>query len=81
MSENKYNYIDFFSGVGGFHLGSEWAGLEWNKSFSSEIEKYPISVYQKRFPDSIPLGDITKIDCDLLIKEYGTRWIITSGFP
>ncbi len=55
--------------------------MKFKNHFFSEVDKYCIKLYQKRFPDSIQLGDITKIDTEKLKGEYGTRWIITGGFP
>lgn len=75
------NYIDLFSGIGGFALGAYWAGMRFENHFFSDIEKFAVELYQKRFPDAIPLGDITKIDTDKLIAEYGTDWVLTGGFP
>lgn len=77
----KYNYIDLFSGIGGFRLGAQWAGMEFEHEFHSDIDEYANRVYAKRFPKSIQLGDITKIDTAKLRKEYGGRWILSGGFP
>jgi DNA (cytosine-5)-methyltransferase 1 len=73
----KLNYLDLFSGIGGFHLGLKWAGFEFNKVFYSDIEEYANKVYKKNFPDAILLGDITKINPNELPKID----IITGGFP
>ena len=75
--EHKY-YLDLFSGIGGFALGAYWAGLIFNDHYFSEIDEYAVNLYQKRFPDAIPLGDITKINGGGLPKG---DWIITGGFP
>jgi DNA (cytosine-5)-methyltransferase 1 len=80
MSNIEYNYLDLFSGIGGFRLGAEMNGIKFKNEFHSDIDKYANEVYKKRFPDSICLGDITKIDIDEL-KKYGDDWIITGGFP
>jgi len=74
------NYIDLFHGIGGFALGAHWAGMKFENHFCSDIEPYCQKLYKLRFPDSIQIGDITKIDTEEL-KEYGTDWIITGGFP
>ena len=74
------NFLDLFSGIGGFRLGAEWAGLKFKNEFHSDIDDYANKVYAKHFPDSIQLGDITKIDTEEL-KKYGDKWIITGGFP
>jgi len=55
------NYIDLFSGIGGFALGAYWAGWRFDEHYFSEIDEYAIRVYQQRFPEAINLGDITKI--------------------
>lgn len=74
------NYIDLFSGIGGFALGAYNAGFKCENHFFSEINQYCIDLYKKRFKDSICLGDITKINTKEL-KKYGNEWIITGGFP
>jgi len=55
------NYIDLFSGIGGFALGAYWAGWRFDEHYFSEVDDYAIRVYQKRFPEAVNLGDITKI--------------------
>ena len=72
------NYIDFFSGIGCFALGAYWAGMKFENHYFSEIDPYCIELYQKRFPDAIPLGDITKLDVKQLPKG---KYVITGGFP
>jgi DNA (cytosine-5)-methyltransferase 1 len=75
------NYLDLFSGIGGFALGAYWAGMKFDNHLCSDVEKYPVELYKKRFPDSIQLGDITKIDWHKLKKDFSGEWIITGGFP
>jgi DNA (cytosine-5)-methyltransferase 1 len=74
------NYIDLFHGIGGFALGAYWAGMKFDNHFCSDIEPYAQELYKLRFPESIQLGDITKIDTDEL-KKYGNDWILSGGFP
>jgi DNA (cytosine-5)-methyltransferase 1 len=74
----KMYYLDLFSGIGGFALGAYWAGLRFDAHYFSEVDDYAIRVYQQRFPDAIPLGDITKIDGRTL---PASDWIIAGGFP
>ena len=75
------NFLDLFSGIGGFRLGAKWAGLEFKNEFHSDIEEFPNKVYAKHFPNSIQLGDIRNINGHGLKKEYGSDWITTGGFP
>ncbi len=56
------NYVDLFSGIGGFALGAYWAGMRFDSHYFSEIDPWASELYQKRFPDAIPLGDIRGID-------------------
>lgn len=71
-------YLDLFSGIGGFALGSYWAGLRFDAHYFSEVDDYAIKIYQQRFPDAVGLGDIRNIrGADLPAGE----WIIAGGFP
>jgi hypothetical protein len=58
------NYLDLFHGIGGFALGAYWAGMKFENHYCSDIEPYCQKLYAMRFPDSIQLGDITKIDTE-----------------
>jgi len=78
---SKYNYLDLFHGIGGFALSAYWAGMKFEKHYCSDIEKFTVELYKKRFPDSIQLGNIEKIDFEKLKKENENGWIITGGFP
>jgi DNA (cytosine-5)-methyltransferase 1 len=56
----KINYLDLFSGIGGFHLGFERAGFKVN-SYFSEINKYAIQVYKDKFKNSNYVGSVTDV--------------------
>ena len=71
-------FLELFAGIGGFALGAEWASVEFDKHYFSEVDDYAIKVYNKRFPDAIAIGDITKIDGKALPAG---DWIIAGGFP
>ena len=72
--------IDLFAGIGAFSLaGKQVWGDELEILGFSEIEHYPIQVYQKNFPGVPNLGDIKKIN-GKAIKFSGPS-IITGGFP
>ena len=72
------NYIDLFSGIGGFHQGLLQAGFIFEKSYHSEIDKYAKSVYQRHFPESEDLGDVTTIDVSGFSRG---KYIVTAGWP
>ena len=71
-------FLDLFSGIGGFALGTYWAELRFDEHYFSEVDNYAIRVYQQRFPDAIGLGDIRKIRGQDLPKG---DWITCGGFP
>jgi DNA (cytosine-5)-methyltransferase 1 len=89
--------LSLFSGIGGFALGAYWAGWRFDRHYFSEIDLWCCRLYQQRFPDAIPLGDICKIDGKALVadapnkRELSVRlgrskresglWIISGGFP
>lgn len=41
-------------------------GIEYNNYYASEIDKHAIKVTQHNYPNTIQLGDVTKIDCSML---------------
>jgi len=52
--------------------------MRFDAHYFSEVDPYAIRVYQLRFPDAVPLGDIRAIKgADLPRGE----WIIAGGFP
>jgi len=71
------NYLDLFSGIGGFALGFKQAGWNFDKHYFSEIDKYAQKIYTKHFPEAVRVGDITKIDG----TKLGEINLITFGFP
>lgn len=65
-----------FSGIGGFDLGAEWAGIE--NLFTCEIDEKCNSVLKKHWPEVRHYNDIRNLD----LKEYaGQIDIISGGFP
>ncbi|HSQ98276.1 MAG TPA: DNA cytosine methyltransferase [Rickettsiales bacterium] len=80
MSNNEINYLDLFSGIGGFAKGIEQTGIKLNNHYYSEIDKNCINIYEKHFPQSNGLGNIKTIT-----KEITNRLpkinLITFGFP
>ncbi|HDK42796.1 MAG TPA: DNA (cytosine-5-)-methyltransferase [Candidatus Pacearchaeota archaeon] len=77
MLEENINYLDLFSGIGGFRFGLKQAGFKFKWEGHSEIDKYAESLYHKYFPQSECLGDVRKIIPDGLPRID----IITFGFP
>jgi DNA (cytosine-5)-methyltransferase 1 len=71
-------FLDLFSGIGGFALGAKISAMKFDEHYFSEIDKYAVSVYQKRFKEACNLGDIRKIDYSKLPKG---DWYVSGGFP
>ena len=69
--------LDLFSGIGGFHLGLEQAGFQFDWVGFSEIDKYAKQTYKKNFPDAVDLGDVRTIQH----KDLPKINIITFGSP
>lgn len=49
-----------FDGIGGWQLAAARNGVK--PLWSSEIDPFPASIAKKHFPDTIQLGDVTKIN-------------------
>ena len=71
------NHLDLFSGIGGFSLGLQQAGIEPNWIGYSDIDKYANKVFKRRFPNAKELGSIT----NLQPKDLPEIDLITFGFP
>ena len=67
------NYLDLFSGIGGFALGAYWAGWRFQRHYFSEIDPWCCRLYQQRFPYAVPLGDIREIDGKALVADSAER--------
>jgi len=50
-----------FNGISCFNLASEKIGLNIDKIYTSEIDKYSLAIETYRFPNNIQLGDIGEI--------------------
>jgi|TARA_A100001515_G_scaffold14568_1_gene10866 DNA (cytosine-5)-methyltransferase 1 len=69
--------LDLFSGIGGFHLGFERAGFEFDYVGFAEVDKYASAVYKYNNPFAEELGDVKSIRSENLPKID----IITFGSP
>ena len=72
-------YLDLFSGIGGFALGTYWAGWRFEGHYFSEVEPYCIELYKLRFPQAVAVGDIRKLLHEIPLPRGD--WIISGGFP
>lgn len=70
--------LSLFDGISCGRVALERAGIPVEKYYASEIDKYAIQIAQKNYPDTIQLGDITKIDFS---KFAGEIDLVIGGSP
>lgn len=71
--------LDLFSGIGGFSLGLERAGME-TVAFC-EIDKFCQKVLKKHWPDIPCYDDVRKVTNEKLESDGIFPNVITGGFP
>lgn len=54
------NVLSLFDGISCGVVALERAGIEVDKYYASEIDKYAVKISKKNYPDIIQLGDVTK---------------------
>ena len=73
-----WNVLSLFDGISCGRLALERAGIEVNKYYASEIDKYAIKITQSNYPDTIQLGDVREIDFTQFIGEID---LVIGGSP
>lgn len=73
-TEEKFKFIDLFSGLGGFRIAMESLGGKC--VLSSEIDKHAVETYFSNF-NEMPIGDITKVN----VAEIPDHDVLCAGFP
>lgn len=63
---DKINVLSLCDGMSCGQIALRELGISINKYFASEIDKIAIKVTQDNFPDTIQIGDVTKISTQLL---------------
>lgn len=69
--------LSLFDGISCGRLALERAGIPVKKYYASEIDKYAIAITQKKYPDTIQIGDVTKINW----ADYTDVDLIMGGSP
>lgn len=62
------NVLSLFDGMSCGQIALKKLGIKVNNYFASEVDKYAIKVSSDNFPNTIHIGDVTKIDFKLLPK-------------
>lgn len=60
------NVLSLFDGISCGHIALDRAGIKVDKYFASEIKDIAIKVTQSNYPDTIQIGDVTKVSADEL---------------
>lgn len=58
------NVLSTFNGMGCIWIALDKLGIKVDKRYSSEIDKYANQVNDKNYPDTIQLGDVTKVKAE-----------------
>ena len=80
MGEVRMKLLSLFSGIGAFEKALDRLGINYELVGFSEIDKYAMKSYCAihNVPESMNLGDITKVDEQALPKDID---LVTYGFP
>ena len=78
------NVISLFDGESGGQIAFERLGILFdgvnNKYFASEIEQSSIDICMRHYPNTIQLGDVTKLD-EKELKKLPKMDILIGGSP
>ena len=82
------NVLSLFDGISCGQIALERAGIKVEKYYASEIKPSAIKCTQTNYPNTIQLGDVTKLDLnkidkiDLIntIKPYTNKFIMKGIF-
>ncbi len=75
-----HKVLDLFSGIGGFSLGLEATGGFETVAFC-EIEKYPLEILNKHWPNVPKYNDIKELTYERLKADGIIPDVICGGFP
>jgi len=62
------NVVSLFDGISCGQIALQKAGVEVSNYIASEIDKFPISITQSRYPNTKQIGDVSKIKSGYLPK-------------
>lgn len=71
------NILSLFDGMSCGQIALNRAGINYNNYFASEIDKYAIKVAQANYPNTVQLGDVTKIK----VEELPRIDLLIGGSP
>ena len=62
------NVLSLFDGMSCGQIALDRLGIEVDKYYASEIDKYAMTIAKKNYPNTIHIGDVTKVDGTKLDK-------------
>lgn len=65
---NGINVLSLFDGISCGQIALERANIKVNNYYASEIKEFAIKCTQENYPNTIQLGDVTKLDLSILPK-------------
>lgn len=68
MRNDVENVLSLFDGHSGGQIALNRSGIKYSTYLASEIDKHCVVVTQRNYPNTIQLGDVTKIDMQSLPK-------------
>lgn len=68
MNQQNLKILSLFDGVSCGQLALNRAGIKYDQYYASEINKHAIKVTSTNFPNTIQLGDVTKVEAKNLPK-------------
>ncbi|MEX6370716.1 DNA (cytosine-5-)-methyltransferase [Providencia huaxiensis] len=72
-------YLSLFNGISAGRLALSRAGIEFDKYYIAEIDKFANKVSDFHYPDNIQLGDVNNWrDWDI---DWSNVGLVTAGFP
>lgn len=84
LLKNFMKILSLFDGLSGARVALERAGIPVEVYYASEIDRYALIIAQKNYPDTIQLGDVSKLGKETPYpKELlnGGCDLIVFGFP
>lgn len=76
MSSQSLTHASLFSGIGGFDLAAEWAGM--TNVFNCDFDSYCRHILKHHFPNATQYADIRTTD---FTRHRGDIDVLTGGFP
>ena len=73
------NVLSLFDGMSCGQVNLNKAGIKYDAYFASEVDKYAIKVAQANYPNTIQIGDVTKVDHTRL--PFGGIDLLMGGSP